>query len=191
MLNFSRININICVVKYNLYMYVRISVFRGLSERIDFMSMKFTALLKTEAGVISITEEDGKISGIETGAPIVSFFMAETPLLKEAKKQLSEYFAGKRKSFDLPLKLEGTDFQLSVWNVLKDIPYGETRTYKQTAEMAGCPGSYRAVGTANGKNPIPIIIPCHRVVASDGSLSGYALGTEFKKYLLELEAKNA
>ena len=155
------------------------------------MSMKFTALLKTEAGVISITEEDGKISGIEIGAPIVSFFMAETPLLKEAKKQLSEYFAGKRKSFDLPLKLEGTDFQLSVWNALKDIPYGETRTYKQTAEMAGCPGSYRAGGTANGKNPIPIIIPCHRVVASDGSLSGYALGTEFKKYLLELEAKNA
>lgn len=86
------------MVKYHLYMYVRIRVFCGLSERIDFMSMKFTALLKTEAGVISITEEDGKISGIETGAPIVSFFMAETPLLKEAKKQLSEYFAGDRKS---------------------------------------------------------------------------------------------
>ena len=111
--------------------------------------------------------------------------------MKEAKKQLSEYFAGKRKNFDLPLKLEGTDFQLSVWNALRDIPYGETRTYKQTAEMAGCPGSYSAVGTANGKNPIPIIIPCHRVVASDGSLSGYTLGTEFKKYLLELESKNA
>ena len=122
--------------------------------------------------------------------PVVCFFMAETKLISDAKKQLNEYFAGKRKTFDLPVALSGTDFQMSVWEKLSEIPYGETRTYKQVAEMTGSPASYRAVGSAAGKNPVPIIVPCHRVIASGGSMSGYALGADAKKFLIELEASH-
>lgn len=150
--------------------------------------MKITSPFKTPIGWISITEEDEKISGIGIGEPAVCFFMAETKLISDAKKQLNEYFAGKRKAFDLPVALSGTDFQMSVWEKLSEIPYGETRTYKQVAEMIGSASSYRAVGSAAGKNPVPIIVPCHRVIASGGSMSGYALGADAKKFLIELES---
>ena len=113
------------------------------------------------------------------------------PLLQEAKRQLDEYFAGKRKTFDLPLAPSGTPFQRSVWNALRNIPYGQTRSYQDLAQAVGRPNACRAVGSANAKNPLPILIPCHRVVRSDGSTGGYAGGTKLKQILLELEKRYA
>ena len=106
----------------------------------------------------------------------------------EAAGQLGEYFAGERRSFDLPLDLHGTPFQLDVWRALMEIPYGETRTYAEQAAAIGRPAAVRAVGAANGRNPISIVIPCHRVVGSDCSLTGFAGGLEAKASLLSLEA---
>jgi methylated-DNA-[protein]-cysteine S-methyltransferase len=103
--------------------------------------------------------------------------------------QLKAYFRGELKEFDLPLAMEGTDFQLRVWNALRAIPYGETISYAQLAERIGNPKAVRAVGLANGNNPIPIIIPCHRVIGSDGSLTGFGGGLSTKKKLLDLENK--
>ncbi len=107
----------------------------------------------------------------------------------EVIRQLRAYFRGERKEFDLPLAPEGTEFQLRVWNRLRTIPYGETISYAQLAERIGDPKAVRAVGLANGSNPIPIIIPCHRVIGSDGSLTGFGGGLPTKKMLLELESK--
>jgi len=108
-------------------------------------------------------------------------------LTEKATRQLEEYFSGKRKKFDLPLDPHGTKFQSSVWKALLEIPYGETRSYKQIAQMIDNPKACRAVGLANNKNPIWIIIPCHRVIGSDGSLTGYGGGLEMKQKLLEIE----
>lgn len=110
-----------------------------------------------------------------------------TPLLLQAKEELAEYFAGKRREFGLPLAPAGTAFQRKVWDALLTIPYGETRSYRQIAELAGCPKGYRAVGMANHNNPISIIIPCHRVIGANGSLTGYGGGMDVKRKLLELE----
>ncbi|MDF2617091.1 MAG: Methylated-DNA--protein-cysteine methyltransferase [Sedimentibacter sp.] len=117
--------------------------------------------------------------------------MNETNLLRNAALQLNEYLEGKRNSFDLPLNPKGTEFQKKVWAALCDIPYGETRSYKQIAESVGNPKACRAVGMANNKNPIMIFIPCHRVVGSDGSLTGYAGGLDMKEKLLSLEKRKA
>ena len=102
-------------------------------------------------------------------------------------RQLKEYFAGRRRQFDLPLDLRGTDFQKRCWRELLKIPYGETRSYADIARAIGNPAAVRAVGLANGQNPIAIIVPCHRVIGSDGSLTGYGGGLETKRKLLELE----
>ena len=107
-----------------------------------------------------------------------------------AVSQLREYFAGKRESFELPLEAQGTDFQKRVWAALLEIPFGETRSYKDIARRIGSPKGFRAIGQANHRNPISIIIPCHRVIAADGSLGGYGGGLENKKLLLELERKH-
>jgi len=110
--------------------------------------------------------------------------------MKPIDKQLSEYLAGKRKKFDLKIdfkKLPGTPFQKRVWKELIKIPYGTVISYKELARRVGKPKAYRAVGNANGKNPIPVIIPCHRVIAADGSLGGYSSGLHIKKKLLKLE----
>ncbi len=107
----------------------------------------------------------------------------------EVIRQLQAYFRGDLKGFDLPLALDGTEFQLRVWNALRTIPYGETISYSQLAQRIGNPKAVRAVGLANGSNPIPIIVPCHRVVGSDGSLTGFGGGLSTKKMLLELESK--
>lgn len=107
-----------------------------------------------------------------------------------AALQLTEYFSGKRKEFDLPLEPQGTEFRKKVWAALTEIPYGETRSYKDIAERIGNPKACRAVGGANNKNPISIIIPCHRVVGADGSLVGYGGGLDKKTMLLELERNN-
>jgi len=109
------------------------------------------------------------------------------PVLREAERQLKEYFAGKRTSFDLPLDFHGTDFQKRVWKALLKIPFGETRSYGQIAHALGKPTAMRAVGAANGKNPISIIAPCHRVIGKDGQLTGFAGGLKAKAHLLALE----
>ncbi len=111
------------------------------------------------------------------------------PLIVAAKAQLAEYFTGERKTFDLPLDPKGTVFQKRAWNVLRKIPYGKTISYTEEAKWMKNPLSVRAVGSANGKNPLPIIIPCHRVVAKDGGLGGYSGGLKCKAVLLHLEQK--
>ena len=111
-----------------------------------------------------------------------------TPLMREALRQFRSYFAGGLHAFDLPLEMVGTEFQKRVWNELRNIPYGETRSYRQLAEQIGAPRAVRAVGAANGRNPIPIIVPCHRVIGSSGKLVGFGGGLEWKRMLLDLEA---
>jgi methylated-DNA-[protein]-cysteine S-methyltransferase len=113
------------------------------------------------------------------------------PLLLEAARQLQAYFAGQLREFQLPLDIEGTDFQKRVWRQVAAIPYGETRSYLQIATAIGSPGSVRAVGTANGANPVPIVVPCHRVIGAKGNLVGYGGGLAMKKRLLELEGARA
>ena len=115
----------------------------------------------------------------------------QNPLLREAVRQLTEYFDGERRTFDLPLDFAGTPFQRSVWNALLAIPYGETRSYAQVARQIGSPAAVRAVGAANGRNPISIIAPCHRVIGSSGQLTGFAGGLEAKAKLLALEAAHS
>ena len=111
-------------------------------------------------------------------------------VLKESCRQLDEWFAGKRQTFDLPLAPDGTDFQQQVWQALQEIPYGTTCSYGDLARTLGKPSASRAVGAANGQNPIALIIPCHRVIGADGSLTGYAFGMERKKKLLNFEAQH-
>ena len=108
-------------------------------------------------------------------------------LLAEAARQLEEYFAGRRRHFDLPLDVTGTEFQRRVWKAVSEIPYGQTMTYAQLAAHIGSPRAFRAVGAANGANPVSILVPCHRVVASGGGLGGYSGGLDLKKRLLALE----
>jgi methylated-DNA-[protein]-cysteine S-methyltransferase len=113
------------------------------------------------------------------------------PLLLEAGRQLAAYFAGTLREFDLPLEMEGTNFQLRVWNLLRQIPYGETRSYGDLARTLGTPAAVRAVGAANGANPIAIVVPCHRVIGSNGTLTGYGGGLPLKRRLLDLEHSHA
>jgi len=109
---------------------------------------------------------------------------------KKTARQLNEYFAGERREFELELAPEGTKFQVEVLEALRGIPYGETRTYRDIAVAVGRPKAVRAVGNANGRNPLPIVIPCHRVIGSDGSLTGFGGGIEAKRYLLDLEQQH-
>ncbi len=109
---------------------------------------------------------------------------------KKTARQLNEYFAGERREFELELAPEGTKFQVEVLEALRGIPYGETRTYRDIAVAVGRPKAVRAVGNANGRNPLPIVIPCHRVIGSDGSLTGFGGGIEVKRYLLDLEQQH-
>ncbi|MCL2243352.1 MAG: methylated-DNA--[protein]-cysteine S-methyltransferase [Treponema sp.] len=143
---------------------------------------------------IGIAEEDGAICSVFfDGGRISDFFRKngigenETPLIKKAADQLGEYFDCKRKTFDLPLAPGGTAFQMTVWNALQMIPYGQTCSYGQLAAVIGNPKACRAVGMANNRNPISVIIPCHRVIGSDKSLTGYAGGLDLKEKLLMLE----
>jgi methylated-DNA-[protein]-cysteine S-methyltransferase len=118
-----------------------------------------------------------------TGAEVVE----DAGRTAEVRRQLAEYFAGERREFDLALAPEGTPFERAVWAELAKIPFGETRSYGEIAEVLGRPGAARAVGRANGANPIPIVVPCHRVIGSDGSLTGFGGGLDVKSRLLELE----
>ena len=141
----------------------------------------------TVLGSVTFVEEDGALLAITTHRPYEGIEQ-ETALIKEANRQLSEYLKGERKAFDLPLNPKGTDFQKRVWRALCDIPYGETRSYKQIAEAIGHPKAVRAVGMANNRNPITIVVPCHRVIGADGKLVGYGGGLEMKEFLLRLES---
>lgn len=113
--------------------------------------------------------------------------MDAAPVLMQAERELEEYFAGRRTAFSVPLSMHGTPFQMEVWAALRTIPYGETRSYASLAAQIGRPRACRAVGMANHVNPLPIFVPCHRVVGADGRLTGYAGGLDVKKYLLKLE----
>ncbi len=153
--------------------------------------MKYIKYSNTKIGKIGLVEEDNEIVEVRINkAKQENILQKDTPLLKEAEKQLKEYLEGKRKKFDVPLNPKGTDFMRKVWTALLEIPYGETRTYQQIAKKVGSPRAARAVGMANHRNPIPIIIPCHRVIGSNGKLVGYALGMDIKSFLLDWEKKN-
>ena len=156
-------------------------------------------VIDTPIGEITIACRDGKVTELRFGRVVPEFagnvgesepLNAERlELLEQTKKQLKEYFAGKRKTFDLPLEAEGTEFQKRVWTALRTIPYGETRSYKDIAIQIGDENACRAVGMANNKNPLAILVPCHRVVGSDGTMVGYAGGLDIKETLLALEGR--
>ncbi|MBD3646009.1 MAG: methylated-DNA--[protein]-cysteine S-methyltransferase [Pseudomonadales bacterium] len=138
-------------------------------------------------------DKDGlKIIGFPTGKGRVHperDWIRKDEFFQDAARQLDEYFAGERTRFELDLCPHGTDFQLQVLDALTRIPYGETRSYRDIAETIGKPKAVRAVGAANGRNPLPIVIPCHRVIGADGSLTGFGGGMEAKRFLLELEQR--
>ncbi len=142
-------------------------------------------LVAGPAGIVAILWENDREGRVKLGAMTEQ---GDHPMLVETKRQLDEYFAGTRTRFDLLLDFHGTEFQRSVWAALLTIPAGETRSYAQIAMQIGRPSACRAVGAANGRNPISIVAPCHRVIGTDGSLTGFAGGLEGKKFLLELEA---
>lgn len=150
------------------------------------------AELKSPLGVLLLESDGENITRIRlpeeeyANDPAVER-VRKPALFREAAAQLNAYFRGERTAFDLPLEPEGTPFQNEVWSELRNIPHGETISYAELAERVGRKGSFRAVGAANGRNPLPIVIPCHRVIGSNGKLTGYAGGIEAKKKLLELE----
>lgn len=154
--------------------------------------MKFYFTYSTQIGEITIAEENNAVTNIcisKQGA-FKADVLKETETIKQAIFQLKEYLSGQRQSFELNLNPKGTEFQKKVWKALQNIPYGKTRTYKQVAEAIENPKSCRAVGMANNKNPIFIVIPCHRVIGADGSLTGYGAGLPIKERLLKLEKNN-
>ena len=144
---------------------------------------------QTPIGKLYISADHNSILAISLNKP--DLYGKETPLIKKAFKELDEYFSGKRKTFDLPLKLNGTEFQKKICQELIKIPYGKTISYKELAKRAGNENACRAAGMANNKNKIMIVIPCHRVIGSNGNLTGYAFGLEIKKQLLDMEAENS
>ncbi|MGL4209467.1 MAG: methylated-DNA--[protein]-cysteine S-methyltransferase [Candidatus Adiutrix sp.] len=146
----------------------------------------------TAIGNLGLVEANGFLTGVffatdDNFQPINGAGLKESPLLKEAAKQITQYLNGELRDFTLPLKPHGTEFQQQVWQALLAIPYGETCTYKQLAQAIGCPKASRAVGQANNKNPIAIIIPCHRVIGVSGNLVGYAGGLDLKARLIAIE----
>ena len=151
--------------------------------------------LDTPIGELLLAGEDGALSmfGFPKGSmrrePEADWIFNERQLA-DAILQLREYFAGERREFDLPLKLSGTEFQVSVLEALQGIPYGETASYGEIAKRIGRPKAVRAVGAANGRNPIPIVVPCHRVIGSTGDLTGFGGGLDTKEALLRLEAEH-
>jgi methylated-DNA-[protein]-cysteine S-methyltransferase len=153
--------------------------------------MKSLFFYEYPACALGIAEDGGAICGVFFGRDksFPGFAVGETPLIKKAAAQLAEYFDGRRRVFDLPLAPGGTDFQAAVWKALLAIPPGETRSYQDIAALIGRPKAVRAVGMANNRNPVVIIIPCHRVIGKDGGLTGYGGGLDLKRYLLDLERR--
>jgi methylated-DNA-[protein]-cysteine S-methyltransferase len=141
-------------------------------------------LVASDAGLAAILWENDDPDRVRLGTMIEE---DSHPLLVETEAQLSDYFAGRRAAFTLPLAFEGTGFQRAVWAALLTIPFGETRSYGEIARQIGRPGASRAVGAANGRNPISIVAPCHRVIGANGKLTGFAGGLEAKAWLLDME----
>ena len=154
--------------------------FKIVSSRVGLLK-----LVANDLALVAILWENDDPKRVRFGSLIED---VDHPILCLAEQQLGEYFAGARKSFDLPLDFAGTPFQKKVWSELLNIPFGQTRTYGQIANAIGKPRAFRAVGAANGKNPISIVAPCHRVIGKDGSLTGFAGGLEAKECLLGIEA---
>ncbi|MDN5864292.1 MAG: methylated-DNA--[protein]-cysteine S-methyltransferase [Gammaproteobacteria bacterium] len=157
--------------------------------------MMYYTKMDSPVGELLLAATDKALTGIyfDDEAPAVGGDwkrQSDHPVLRKTQTQLEEYFAGKRKAFDLPLAPEGTVFQRQVWKVLARIPYGETRSYGDIARRIRRPKAVRAVGAANGANPIPIVVPCHRVIGSNGSLTGYGGGLDRKQHLLALEKQS-
>lgn len=151
--------------------------------------MQFERELRTPIGVVTLRQMDDRISELAFDGR--DGRQDETPLLLQAEKELEEYFAGRRSHFSVPLSMHGTAFQLRVWQALMQIPYGAVVSYGELARKLGKPQACRAVGMANHANPLPIFVPCHRVVGADGKLTGYRGGLEIKRFLLNLEEKHA
>lgn len=157
------------------------------------MKRIFHRVHESPVGPLLLAVSDDGVHCIEFHAPRhpvkrdARWHEADHPLLDAIAAQLDAYFAGERQSFELPLAPEGTDFQRSVWSALARIPYGATCSYATLAHSIGKPAAVRAVGAANGRNPIPIVLPCHRVIGADGSLTGFGGGLPTKRFLLELE----
>ncbi|MFR0675143.1 methylated-DNA--[protein]-cysteine S-methyltransferase [Enterobacterales bacterium AW_CKDN230030176-1A_HGKHYDSX7] len=159
------------------------------------MSHAFT-LLPSPVGVLTLVAREASLAAVLWEQERVDRVVLGAlhrdeghPVLREASRQLGEYFGGEREAFDLPLSFAGTAFQRQVWEALLSIPFGETRSYAQIAAQIGHPAAVRAVGAANGRNPLSIIAPCHRVIGAAGALTGFAGGLEAKRYLLDLEAR--
>lgn len=147
-----------------------------------------TRWMDSPIGALRLHASSGLLTGIEFHAQDPRGQKTSDPVLDRAEQQLREYFAGERREFDVPLASEGTEFQKKVWAQLRKIPYGETVSYGEVARRLGlAPGVSRAVGAANGANPLPIVVPCHRVVAADGQIHGYSGGVDIKRALLKLE----
>jgi methylated-DNA-[protein]-cysteine S-methyltransferase len=151
-------------------------------------------MMPSPVGELMLTSDGGALTGLfmeeHGGGPRVgpqADWKREAAPFREAVAQLTAYFAGERHSFSVPLNAAGTDFQKAVWEALEAIPFGETRSYGEIAQQIGRPGASRAVGLANGSNPISIIVPCHRVIGANGTLTGYGGGLERKRWLLEHE----
>lgn len=154
--------------------------------------MQYYLDLMSPLGPMTAVQEDGALVLLDFGLhQPAGAQRKETDLLKETKKQIAEYFGGSRRLFSLPLKPMGSEFQLKVWQALQTIPYGETRSYRDIALQVGSPKGMRAVGGANHRNAISIVIPCHRVIGADGSLTGYGGGLDKKEALLKLEQENS
>lgn len=142
----------------------------------------------TRIGYVCISEVDGEITSVKIGCRSREKYFTNT--LKEAFKQLQEYLNGKRRKFTLKYRLKGTDFQKDVWTAIQKIPYGKTISYTELAEMIDHPRSQRAVGNASKHNPIPLFIPCHRVIMANGNIGGYYYGVDVKEQLLKIERSN-
>lgn len=146
-------------------------------------------LIDSPVGQLLLRAENGALTEIRFGGEETDA-CGEDPVLEQAAEELAEYFSGKRRMFTVPVCLTGTDFQKQVWAALQEIPYGATATYGEIAQKIGRPKACRAVGMANHRNPVSIIVPCHRVIGSSGALTGYGGGLEAKAFLLALEEKN-
>lgn len=155
------------------------------------MTARYQSLLDTPIGTLRILAGDDAITRIDFIEAGHAPGQAENALTRLARQQLSDYFAGQRRTFDLPLAAAGTDFQQACWKALLTIPYGETRSYAEQANLIQHLKAVRAVGAANGANPIAIVVPCHRVIGKNGKLTGYAGGVERKAWLLALERRCA
>jgi methylated-DNA-[protein]-cysteine S-methyltransferase len=152
-----------------------------------------TTSVASPVGQLTLTASDGLLTGVAMDGqrhapPPPSDGQRDDVWFAGIAQQLEEYFGGARTQFDVPLRLSGTEFQQQVWSALRDIPYGETISYGELARRVGNPAAVRAVGLANGRNPVAIIVPCHRVIGADGSLTGYGGGLGRKAWLLDLEA---